>query len=749
MAVLLNPSSSSSSKATPPPPPQQQQQQLLLLLLHLLLVAVPATSLTFSYDADSFVSEDFRQEDDAMVTAGRIELLGEEFAARARGRALYKRPVQLWDGTTGEEASFAASFNFTIRSVAGKGNALAGHGITFFLAPFMPDMPQECYEGCLGLFDQSLTRNTASAMGNASGAASFVAVEFDTHMDGWDPSGRHVGVDVNNVDSRRGKYVVLPEDSLVDAGVMSATVAYDSSATRLDVALAVGGAAATATYNLSAAVHLRSVLPEQVAVGFSAATGDRFASNHTVLSFTFSSTLPTRSTSPPSPSTSSSKTAHLSAAVAAAGAVLLLLVLAITILIRRANKRRRRDDGDDSSVGGFDDDEEEEDMESGTGPRRIPYAQLAAATGGFAEIGKLGEGGSGSVYGGHVRELGRDVAIKVFTRGASMEGRKEYRSEVTVISRLRHRNLVQLMGWCHGRRRLLLVYELVRNGSLDGHLYSDKETLTWPLRYQIINGLASAVLYLHQEWDQCVVHGDIKPSNIMLDESFNAKLGDFGLARLIDHGMSLQTMTAVAGTPGYLDPECVITGKASTESDMYSFGIVLLEVASGRRPMVVAPRAAAATGGGKGDDEDGGGGQVFRLVEWAWELYGRGDDQSLDAVADARLGGAFDRWEMERVVGVGLWCAHPDPKARPAIRKAAEALQSRKFRMPVLPPRMPVAVYLQPFTASTMKYYGDSMTSVGSEVVGYSSTSLATATLSSSSSLPSAMANNDSLSPRE
>uniref|UniRef100_A0A0E0KNP4 non-specific serine/threonine protein kinase n=1 Tax=Oryza punctata TaxID=4537 RepID=A0A0E0KNP4_ORYPU len=735
--AVLNPSSSSSSKATPPP---QQQQQLLLLLFHLLLV-VPATSLSFSYDDQSFVSDDFRQEDDAMVTAGRIELLGEEFTARARGRALYKRPVQLWDGDTGEEASFAASFNFTIKSVAGRGNGLAGHGMTFFLAPFMPDMPQECYEGCLGLFDQSLTRNTMShavAMGNASGAASFVAVEFDTHMDGWDPSGRHIGVDVNNVDSR-GNYVVLPEDSLVDAGVMSATVAYDSGARRLDVALAVGGAA---TYNLSAAVDLRSVLPEQVAVGFSAATGDQFASNHTVLSFTFSSTLPTRSSTH---TTSSSKTAHLSAAVAAAGVALLLLILAVTtaVLIRRARKRRR----DDDSVGSFGD-EEEEDLESGTGPRRIPYAQLTAATGGFAEGGKLGEGGSGSVYGGHVRELGRDVAIKVFTRGASMEGRKEYRSEVTVISRLRHRNLVQLMGWCHGRRRLLLVYELVRNGSLDGHLYSKQETLTWPLRYHVIHGLASAVLYLHQEWDQCVVHGDIKPSNIMLDESFNAKLGDFGLARLIDHGMSLQTMTAVAGTPGYLDPECVITGKASTESDMYSFGVVLLEVASGRRPMIVTPRAAAATGGGNSKDDDDGGGQVFRLVEWAWELYGRGD-QSLDAVADARLGGAFDRWEMERVVGVGLWCAHPDPKARPAIRQAVEALQSRKFRMPVLPRRMPVAVYLQPFAASTMKYYGDSVTSVGSEVVGYSSTSLATATLSSSSSLPPAMADSDSLSPRE
>jgi serine/threonine protein kinase len=233
------------------------------------------------------------------------------------------------------------------------------------------------------------------------------------------------------------------------------------------------------------------------------------------------------------------------------------------------------------------------------------------------------------------------------------------------------------------------------------------------IRYQIILGLASAVLYLHQEWDQCVVHGDIKPSNIMLDESFNTKLGDFGLSRLIDHGMSLQTMTGMAGTPGYLDPECVITGKASTESDMYSFGVTLLEIVCGRRPM--APPSAGAKDG-----------QVFRLLEWAWDLYGRG--AAIDT-ADERLGGMFDRWEVERVVAVGLWAAHPDPKMRPTIRQVAEALQSRKFRMPVLPPKMPVAVYLQPFTASTMEY-SDTTTTVGS------STSRTTATQSTNTSMP-------------
>nr|BAK01359.1 predicted protein [Hordeum vulgare subsp. vulgare] len=688
----------------------------------LLLCVHHATAISFNYD-NSFSSDDFREEDDASITNGRIELLGDEANARARGRVLYKQAVQLWDGVTGEAASFTASFNFSIQSLPGR-SSTPGHGMTFFIAHYMPQLPQDSYDGCLGLFDErhAPKDGTTAISTNASGSASFVAVEFDTHRDAWDPSSRHIGVDVNNVDSR-GNFEILPEGSLVDAGVMSSTVNYDNATARLDVDLRVIGTGAR--YTLSATVDLRSLLPEQVAVGFSAATGDAFFSYHTILSCSFKSTLPTRNDAP-FPSTSSTKkaTLQLSAGVGAAAVLVLLLAVTVAVLLRRASRRNRQEPEVDKDMLAGDmtpdslDAAADDEFGSSTGPRPIPYANLAAATGNFAEEGKLGQGGSGSVYRGHMKEVGgRDVAIKVFLRGASLEGRKEYRSEVTIISRLRHRNLVQLIGWCHGRRRLLLVYELVRNGSLDGYLYSkDDLILTWQLRYQIIVGLASAVLYLHQEWDQCVVHGDIKPSNIMLDESFNTKLGDFGLSRLIDHGMSLQTMTAMAGTPGYLDPECVITGKASTESDMYSFGVTLLEIVCGRRPM------APPTGGARD-------GQVFRLLEWVWELYGRG--AALDAV-DERLGGVFDRWEMERVVAVGLWSAHPNPKMRPAIRQAAEALQSRKFRMPVLPPKMPVAVYLQPFGDSTMEY-GDSTTTVGSGFTTqhYSSTSRTTATQSS------------------
>ncbi|PWZ40157.1 L-type lectin-domain containing receptor kinase IX.1 [Zea mays] len=463
------------------PSSRAHQLQLLCFCLALSLhVPYHANSLSFSYSF--FNPDDFRPEDDAQVVDGRIELLGDEFRGRARGRVWHKQPVQLWDGTTGEAASFTANFSFSIESVAGKGAASAGHGMTFFLAPYTPNLPQESYDGCLGLFDESQALNYSKF--NASGDSRFVAVEFDIRKDIWDPSSQHIGIDINSMDSR-GDYTVLPDGSLVDAGVISATVVYDNRTRSLRVTLMVG----SVTYTSVATVDLRSLLPEKVAVGFSAATGDEYNANHTVLSFSFASTLATKNgTSMPVTVTSSTKKATLQLGAGAAAAALLVFLLVATVallLVRRSSRSGKKPyddeqlttDGDDSL-----DAVDDSHFESSTGPKPIPYAQLAAATKDFAAEGKLGQGGSGSVYRGHLKESGLDVAIKVFSRGASMEGRKEYRAEVTVISRLRYRNLVQLIGWCHGRRRLQLVYELVSNGSLDDHLYSTEVTLTWPTR---------------------------------------------------------------------------------------------------------------------------------------------------------------------------------------------------------------------------------------------------------------------------
>ena len=191
------------------------------------------------------------------------------------------------------------------------------------------------------------------------------------------------------------------------------------------------------------------------------------------------------------------------------------------------------------------------------------------------------------------------------------------------------------------------------NGSLDLHVFNGKSLLTWVVRYNIARGLALALLYLHEEWEQCVLHKDIKSSNVMLDSNFNAKFGDFGPARLVDHEKGSQT-TALVGTMGYMAPKYVISSRANKESDISSFGVVALEIAYGRK--IINPNAK--------EDE-------IIMLEWVWELYGVGN---LLKAADPRLCGNFDEQQMERLMVVGLWRAHLDSIARPSIRKAIHVL---------------------------------------------------------------------------
>ena len=357
------------------------------------------------------------------------------------------------------------------------------------------------------------------------------------------------------------------------------------------------------------------------------------------------------------PCTEASKTGIvIGVSVGAVSVLIIIGVFSIWLLRRRRKRRQARilEEAREQELGegGFFDEqpELEDEFERGTGPKRFRYGELAVATGNFSDTQKLGEGGFGSVYRGFLEDMDLHVAIKRVSKG-SKQGRKEYASEVRIISRLRHRNLVQLIGWCHGGGELLLVYEFMPNGSLDAHIHNHNKVLPWHLRHEIVLGIGSALLYLHQDWEQCVVHRDIKPSNVVLDASFNAKLGDFGLARLVDHDRESHT-TALAGTMGYMDPECMVTGTACAVSDVYSFGVVALETACGRRPVVVlrgTQQGSEATAG------------HTHLVRWVWEHYGRG--RVVDA-ADARLSGEFDRSEVERVMVTALWCAHPDQIGR-------------------------------------------------------------------------------------
>ncbi|XP_066325684.1 L-type lectin-domain containing receptor kinase IX.1-like [Miscanthus floridulus] len=680
----------------------------------------PVAALSFNYD--SFSPEDLkdiRVEGDAYISSGWIEVTANRLygIGHSTGRASYNaRPMRLWDKDTGEVASFTTRFAFVIDPPGVHGIDNKGTGMAFFLAAAYPSsLPSGSDAYNIGLTNQS-----ADAV--AAGDARFVAVEFDTFNDtvAHDPNDTydHVGIDVNSIRSVATQ--TLPSFTLV--GNMSAEIRYHNLSSVLEMTLWLGdGRDTLPSYNISHKVDLKSALPEDVSVGFSASTSTSIEL-HQLHSWHFSSSLEPKATPillapqpaqrppppppppPPPMDVSGSGRAGVIAGASVGAALLLVLLVALAALLQRRRRRKQAQELEDI-LGGSDDDEPIMEIELGTGPRRFPYHKLVAATKGFAPEEKLGQGGFGSVYRGHLGDQNGGiaaVAIKRFAKGSSTQGRKEYKSEIKVISRLRHRNLVQLVGWCHGRDELLLVYELVPNRSLDVHLHGNGTFLTWPMRIKIVLGLCSALLYLHEEWEQCVVHRDVKPSNVMLDESFNAKLGDFGLARFIDHAVGMQTMTAVSGTPGYVDPECFITGAASAESDVFSFGVVVLEVACGRRPMSLLYGQKNA---------------VFRLVEWVWDLYGRG---AALAAADERLKGEYDAAEVERVVAVGLWCAHPDPRARPSIRVAMAALQSNHGPVPALPAKMPVATYAVPLASPE----GGGLSSYNASSSGMTSSSL-------------------------
>uniref|UniRef100_A0A0D3GVX5 non-specific serine/threonine protein kinase n=1 Tax=Oryza barthii TaxID=65489 RepID=A0A0D3GVX5_9ORYZ len=651
-----------------------------------------ATAVSFSYSTFSNGTKNITLQGSAAIAGdGWIEITtGSNLpSGGTMGRVAYSPPVQLWDAATGEVASFTTrfSFNITPTNLDNKGD-----GMAFFLVGYPSRMPDTADGGALGL-----TSRTFDAV--MSGDNRFVAVEFDTFNNSFDPNATydHIGIDVNSIVSVQTES--LPSFSLT--GNMAAIVDYNGSSSILSAQLVKTWTnGSTTLYNLSTTVDLKTALPEKVSVGFSAATGSSLEL-HQLHSWYFNSSFQQNPppAAQPSPTTSGPGLAGVIAGATAGGALFVVLLFAMIVVLvrrRRSKKRMEAEEAEEArhvGLAGDDDDDDDGEpiveIEMGMGPRQIPYHELVEATKSFAAEEKLGQGGFGAVYRGYLREQGLAVAIKRFAKDSSKQGKKEYRSEIKVISRLRHRNLVQLIGWCHGRDELLLVYELVPNRSLDIHLHGNGTFLTWPMRVKIVLGLGSALFYLHEEWEQCVVHRDIKPSNVMLDESFNAKLGDFGLARFIDHAVGMQTMTAVSGTPGYVDPECVITGRASSESDVYSFGIVLLEVACGRRPMSLQ------------DNQKNG---IFRLVEWVWDLHGQGD---VISAADERLNGDYDVSEMERVITVGLWCAHPDPSARPSIRAAMAMLQS-SGQLPVLPAKMPVPTYAPPvasveglFTSST------------------------------------------------
>ncbi|WOG95947.1 hypothetical protein DCAR_0415276 [Daucus carota subsp. sativus] len=582
---------------------------------------------------------------DAVPSVGAIELINRRTYQSRVGRVMYAELVPIWDSDSGKLSDFTTHFTFTIDT---QSLPSYGHGLAFFLAPVGFQIPPNSAGGFLGLFNTSNSDSPANQI---------VAVEFDSFPNPeWDPSYEHVGININSVSSSVN---TSWNASLHSGDTADVWIVYDASVTTLSVFWAYQeDPRFQKNSSLSYKVDLRQVLPEMISIGFSSATGQN-GERATIKSWEFNSTLTMEHIS--------SDTKKVKIIVATTVSVAVLLLLAILVFLVRLRRRRRARKAEEAAqnLTSFNDDLER------AGPRKFSYQSLVVATNNFSDDRKLGEGGFGCVYKGYLTDLDIPIAVKKISRG-SRQGKKEYLTEVKVISRLRHRNLVQLIGWCHDHGQFLLAYEYMPNGSLDVHLFGKKSPLVWTLRYKITLGFASALLYLHEECEQCVVHRDIKASNIMLDSNFNLKLGDFGLARLMDHELGPQT-TGLAGTFGYLAPEYVRTGRASKESDVYSFGVVILEIVTGRRSVNVLQDGKSEMG----------------LVEWIWNLYGSGE---LLLAVDGRLNKEFDASQVECLMIVGLWCAHPDQNFRPSVRQAIQVLNF-EAAMPTLPSKMPVPIY--------------------------------------------------------
>ncbi|XP_059447578.1 L-type lectin-domain containing receptor kinase IX.1-like [Corylus avellana] len=639
-----------------------------LILFYLFMVTVffsPLRQIQFtsalSFNFTSFLPSDDKNitcEGSATTNDQVIQLTGGIRASKLIGRATYSSPMHLWDKTSRNLTDFTTHFIFAIDS---QNKTNYGDGLAFFLAPTGSSIPLVNYQGAtMGLArDDQLLNSTNNP---------FVAVEFDIYPnEPLDLPGEHVGIDINSLKSVANVSWRGVNYSILEGEINEAWISYNSSSHNLSVLFTALINNATVWQSLYYIVDLRDYLPEWVTLGFSAATGNAYAM-HTIRTWNFSSTLEDTLAKPtmesnmslnPAPNRNKNKRLGLAVGLGGGGSFLLGGFALILFCFWKRNKRDTEEDlAFDRCMN--------EEFQRETGPNKFSFYELARATNNFSDEEKLGQGGFGGVYRGFLRDSNSYIAVKRVSKG-SKQGIKEYASEVKIISQLRHKNLVPLIGWCHERGELLLVYEFMPNGSLDSHLFTEESLLLWAIRYKVAQGLASALLYLHEEWEQCVVHRDIKSSNIMLDSNFNTKLGDFGLARLVDHVKGSQT-TVLAGTMGYMDPECVTTGKASKESDVYSFEIVALEICCGRKP--IKPDAP----------ED----QVV-MVEWVWELYGIG--KVLEAV-DPRLSGDFDEQQMERLMIVGLWCAHPDRNLRPSIRQTIHVLNF-EAPLPILPSNMP------------------------------------------------------------
>lgn len=291
--------------------------------------------------------------------------------------------------------------------------------------------------------------------------------------------------------------------------------------------------------------------------------------------------------------------------------------------------------------------------------KAFSFDELYDITGGFARENVLGEGGFGCVFKGTLGD-GKVVAVKQLKDGGG-QGEREFQAEVEIISRVHHRHLVSLVGYCiHGDQRLL-VYEYVPNKTLELHLHGgNRPALDWQHRWRIALGSAKGLAYLHEDCDPKIIHRDIKAANILLDYNFEPKVSDFGLAK-IQPADDTHVSTRVMGTFGYLAPEYATTGKVTDRSDVYSYGVVLLELITGRRPVLSSEPY---------NDET--------LVSWSRPRLTKAlEEDILDGLVDPSMGANYDAVDMQRLIACAAAAVRHTARSRPRMSQIVRYLEGQ------------------------------------------------------------------------
>ncbi|KAG8482174.1 hypothetical protein CXB51_026755 [Gossypium anomalum] len=612
---------------------------LFVLMFFIITISQPISSLDFVFNGFNN-STDVLLYGIADIDSSNILTLTNE-TDFVVGRGLYSSKIPTKSPNSSHVLPFSTSFIFSMTPSSNK-ETLPGHGIVFIFTP-SPGIDGTTSSQHLGLFNLT---NDGDSDNHVFG------VEFDVFLNQEfeDMDDNHVGIDVNSLKSTSSHTAgYWPENGdqgfeelkLNSGENYQVWIEYADSV--VNVTMAPVGTKRPKRPLLNVSLDLSDVFEDEMYVGFTSSTG-RLVQSHRILAWSFSNSnfqLSERLITTGLPSFIIPKTPfykHRSFIVGVTmGSFIGLVLIALFSLFLVKKKARER-----AAM---------EDWEFEYWPHKMTYREIDAATDGFSDENVIGFGGNGKVHKG-VLQGGTEIAVKRISQ--ENDGMREFLAEVSSLGRLKHRSLVSLKGWCKKEKgTFMLVYDYMENGSLDKRIYYDcdeTKMLNYNDRIRVIKDVASAILYLHEGWEAKVLHRDIKASNVLLDRYMNGRLGDFGLARMHRHGQVAST-TRVVGTVGYLAPEVFRCQRASTRTDVFSFGILILEVMCGRRPV-----------------EEGKPG----LVNWVWELMMQ---NQLLAAVDPRL--RTDDEEVEKVLHLGLLCSYPDPNSRPTMRQVVRVLEGK------------------------------------------------------------------------